>query len=382
MIAFFNILFFLTILLCLSTYLFYPLVILLFGKIIPFKPKKSNFTPSVSILIAAYNEEKDIQKKLENTMELDYPKDKIEILVGSDGSKDRTPEIIGDFESRRIIPFEFKVNRGKTAVQNDLVKESRNDILVFTDAASFLKKDSLQNLVKAFSDPKVGAVAGCMKFVGDEKNLTVQSQGLYWQYEMKLRELESSIGRLIGVDGPLYAIRKKCYIHLQSNIISDLMTPLLVLKQGKKVVLDKDAVVYEAPTARSEQELNTRRRITLRGLIGIFSESSLLSPFKYPLLASQIIFHKLLRWGVGPLVLVNLLVCIVLSDKNFFTVFLFLHVLFYMAAIAGWISAKIGRPISILKIPYYFCLVNLAATLGIIDFILKRQAVSWKPVRH
>lgn len=382
MTTFLEFLFALTILLSLSTYALYPLIVMMIGKFFPFKLLRNQATPAVSILIAAYNEEKDIHKKLENTLALDYPKEKIEIIVGSDGSSDRTAEIVADFSDKGVKLLDFKKNRGKTAVQNDLVAASKQEILVFTDAASFLRKESLRNLVKPFSDKRVGAVAGCMEFINEDRNLTAQSQGLYWKYEMKLREIESKIGRLIGVDGPLYAVRRKNYVALEAHIISDLMTPLLVLKQGKKVVLDKGAVVYEAPTTKSEQELNTRRRITLRGLIGLSSDLKILSPFHFPLLSIQIFFHKLLRWGVGTLVLFNLLICVILAADPFFKLFLFLHMIFYLFAVSGWLLEKAGRSIAIFKVPYYFCLVNMAATLGLVDFLRKKQAISWKPVRN
>ena len=156
---------------------------------------------------------------------------------------------------------------------------------------------------------------------------------------------------------------------------------LLVLKQRKRVVLEKDAIVVEAPTTKSEQEFKTRRRITLRGLIGIFSEPKLLSPFHFPLLAMQIFLHKLLRWAVGFLVLFNLLTCIVLAGIPFFGFFLTLHLVFYLAAAFGWILEQNNKSVALFKVPYYFCLVNLAATLGLTDFLKKKQAVSWKPVR-
>jgi cellulose synthase/poly-beta-1,6-N-acetylglucosamine synthase-like glycosyltransferase len=355
---------------------------MIIGMVFPFRPRASETTPTVSILISAYNEAKDIRKKLENTLALNYPEGKMEIIVGSDGSTDETTQIVSGFSRKGVKLCDFKENRGKTAVQNDLVSVSRNEILVFTDAASFLEKNSLRNLVQPFSDSRIGAVAGAMVFVDQDQNLTTESQGLYWKYEMKLRELESNMGRLIGVDGPLYAIRRKNYIALEPEIISDLMSPLMVLKQKKKVVLEKKAIVFEAPTTRSKQELKTRRRITLRGLIGLFSEPSLLSPLRFPILSMQIFFHKLLRWCVGGMVILNFLICLVLFGKSVFSFFLFLHMLFYAAALTGWIFLKFKKSISIFKIPYYFCLVNLAATLGILDFIRKKQAVSWKPVRN
>lgn len=374
-------LFALTILLCLSTYALYPIVIMLIGKILPFKPLRNQVTPTVSILIAAYNEEKDILKKMVNTLDLDYPKEKIEIIVGSDGSSDRTSEIVAGFSHLGVKLLDFKQNRGKTAVQNDLVATSKNEILIFTDAASYLLKGSLRHLVQPFADSRISGVAGCMEFVDDTHNLTTESQGLYWKYEMKLREFESTIGRLVGVDGPLYAVRRESYVPLESHIISDLMTPLLVLKQGKKVVLEKDAIVFETPTINSRQEFTTRRRITLRGLIGLFSQSKLLSPKHFPILSLQIVFHKLLRWCVGPLVLINLFICIILSGKLFFKIFIFLHLIFYLAATIGLILEKFGQSITLFKVPYYFCLVNMAATLGIADFLRKKQSISWKPVR-
>ena len=370
-----------TILLSIATYVAYPILIRMIGLLFPFTPRGAQELPAVSIVIAAFNEEKDIESKLQNTMDLEYPKEKMEILVGSDGSEDKTYEIASEFVQHGVRVLDYKKNRGKTAVQNDLVAISQHDIIVFTDAASFLKKDSLIHLVRAFGDERVGAVAGRMEFIDDDYNLTTESQSIYWKYEMKLRMAESSIGRLIGVDGPLYAVRKEFYVPLASNIISDLMTPLLVLKQGKRVVLDRDATVFEMPTKKAQQEIQTRRRITLRGLIGIFAFPELLSLVKYPIISFQILLHKVLRWFVGPMVIINLLICLLLSSYPFFCIFLFLHLAFYLAAIIGWFAEKKNISIFLLKVPYYFCLVNLAATLGIIDFFRNKQAVSWKPVR-
>lgn len=373
--------FVLTILLCLATYALYPLVLLVAGRLFPFATRKEDITPPVSILIAAYNEEKDIRQKIENTLAMDYPCKNLEIIIGSDGSSDRTTDIARSFEKQGVRLLDFKRNRGKTSVQNDMVAAARHDILVFTDAASFLPADALRRLVRAFADERVGGVAGRMDFVDTDLNLTTQSQGLYWKYELKLRVLESRLGCLIGVDGPLYAVRRDCYIPLASHIISDLMTPLLVLDKGKRVILEERAHVYEVPTAKTAQELKTRRRITLRGLIGLFAYPRLLSPYRRPLLAVQIFLHKLLRWAVGPLVILNLITCFFLAGMPFFRLFLILHLFFYLGAFFGWVWERTGRPLSWLRIPYYFCLVNIAATLGIVDFLNKKTATSWTPVR-
>ena len=381
MFTFFLIIYLLTIFLCLSSYVFYPMIIWVLGKMLPIEVKKRDIYPDISIIISAYNEEKNIERKLENTLALEYPKNKIEILVGSDGSTDETAGIVKKYADQGVILFDFEINRGKTAVQNDLADKSQAKILIFTDAASFLPSDAIEKMVRNFSDNRIGCVAGRMRFVNTDTNLTTQSQGLYWRYEVTIREMESRIGSLIGVDGPLYAVRRDCYVSLGHHVISDLMTPLIVLEQGRKVILEPEALVDEDPTTRTEHEISTRRRIVLRGLVGISTYMVLLNPKRHPVLSFQIFFHKILRWFVGPLVILNGLACLALTGHWFFKFFLTMYILFFVAAALGWIAERLGVKVSVLTVPYYFSLVNFAATMGIIDFFRKKQAVSWKPVR-
>jgi biofilm PGA synthesis N-glycosyltransferase PgaC len=221
-----------------------------------------------------------------------------------------------------------------------------------------------------------------MRFVDTDQNLTTRSQGLYWQYEVKLRQWESKLGRLIGVDGPLYAVRRECYEPLEDHIISDLMTPLIVLAKGKKVVLDPDAMVDEDPTTKTHQEYTTRRRITLRGLVGLYSFKYMLNPFKHPILSLQLFLHKILRWCVGVLLSINVLACLGLLDYWFFKIWLCMVILFLIAAALGWIGERYGFSIKLLSIPYYFVLINAAATAGIIDFFRNKKAITWVPVRN
>jgi hypothetical protein len=161
------------------------------------------------------------------------------------------------------------------------------------------------------------------------------------------------------------------------------MTPLLVIGQGKRVVLESEALVGEDPTDRTEQEFRTRRRITLRGLLGIFSHKGLLNPLKYPLLSAQIFFHKVLRWFVGPLIIINFLVCLASIDRPFYRWILLLYGIFFLLALTGWINQQKGnRAAALFYVPYYFTLVNTAATAGIVDYLGGKQAVTWKPVRN
>lgn len=375
--------FFVSIFLCCVTYFLFPFALILAGNFFSFNINKKEITPFVSIIISAYNEEKDIAAKIENTLALDYPEDKFEILIGSDGSKDNTANIVKSLNNQKLKFYDFQENRGKTSVQNDLVADSKGDILVFMDAASFLTEGSLRKMVRNFADNRVGCVAGQLRFVDTDRNLTTQSQGLYWQYELAIRKLESRLGSLIGVDGPLYAVKKKYYVPLEAKIISDLMTPLLILHQGKKVILEQEAFVEEKPTQKSKDEFSTRRRIILRGMVGIFSHKNILNPLKRPLISLQIFTHKILRWFVGPLILLNIFTLAGLLSLNYLPAKLLMpfYFLFFFAAFSGWLFEKMGKKIKILTIPFYFCLVNLAAIFGIADFFRKKQAITWHTVR-
>lgn len=371
----------LTVFLVSYSYFIYPVILWIIASITQFRPNSGEEKPGVSILIPAFNEAKHVRRKLVNALALDYPKDKMEVIVGSDGSNDNTAAIVREYAERGVRLLDFHENRGKTAVQNDLVEAAKNGILVFTDAASFMPKSSLRNLISPFSDSRVGCVAGRMVFIDTDKNITTQSQGLYWHYEMILRKLESRIGCMIGVDGPLYALRRENYVPLANNIISDLITPLLVLKQGKKVILKENAYVLEEPTEKSNQELKTRRRITLRGLVSLKAYPELLSFKKHPLLAFQLFSHKVLRWSVGPMVLLNIISSLLLHEILFFKFMMLIYLIFFGLSVAGWYYEKTEYASRILKFPYYFSLVNLAATLGIVDFVRGKQIISWKPSR-
>jgi cellulose synthase/poly-beta-1,6-N-acetylglucosamine synthase-like glycosyltransferase len=381
----FLIVFWVTFLLCLSTYALYPICIFFLAKYRPFIVKRQEIHPFVSVIISAFNEEKHIESKLMNTLELDYPRDRMEIIVGSDGSTDRTAKLVAGFTDRNPVPpvklLHFPTNRGKTTVQNDCVNVAKGEILLFMDAASFLNKGAIEKIVRNFADPRVGGVAGRLQYVNTGANLTTESQGIYWRYEVKIREMESRLGSLIGVDGPLYALRRENYVPLKPAIISDFISPLLVLAAGKKVVLDPEAVVNEDPTLKAGQELRTRRRITVRALTALAMHKDLLNLFRHPALAAQIIFHKLLRWFVGPLVIMNFVASIFLSTYSLFSYVLLGYVIFFLLALFGFLFNFFGVNWRVMTIPYYFLLVNLAASLGILDFIRKKQAVTWQPLR-
>ncbi len=360
-------------------YFIYPLIIFLFSKLFDKHFKKGEMLPSLSIIIAAYDEEKDIALKLKNTLSLDYPKSLLEIIVGSDGSTDRTNEIVRGFETNGVKLIAFHQNRGKTWTQNDCVKVAKHDIIIFMDAASVCDKNALRKIVANFDDSRVGAVAGRIVYTTSRENLVTKSQGLYWRYEQLMKRAESKLGALIGVDGPLYAVKRNLYTPLPLTVLGDLMTPLLIRRNGYSVVLEPEAVSYEHTTKSSIDEIRTRRRVALRGFIGLFSYPNLLNPLNQPLLACQIVSRKIFRWAV-PIFFLAMMISLIFLIKHIFYLMILLGMIsFLIFAFFGFKNIRSRN--SLFLLPYYFTLVNWAALLGIIDFLRGKRIVSWKPIR-
>jgi cellulose synthase/poly-beta-1,6-N-acetylglucosamine synthase-like glycosyltransferase len=360
-------------------YLLYPFLVMRLSRLKGRIFIKDDILPRVSIIITAYNEEKNIGQKIENTISLDYPEDRREIIVGSDGSWDKTNQIVKMYEPYGIKLLAFPKNRGKTMVQNDCAQEATGEVIIFMDAASFCQKGSLKRLVSNFADSRVGAVAGRIVFIRDKNNLTTISQGLYWRYEQILKRAEGSLGSLVGVDGPLYAIRKGLYQRLDDDMMSDFITPLLVIRDGRSVVYEPEAVTFEEATMNTGDELRTRRRIVTRGFTGLSRYPELMNPLDMPMLAWQILSHKILRWLVGYYYIGMLVSSFLLLGSPFFLlVFGGLSLILCLASLG--IKDRSDSP-KWLTVPYYFMLVNLAAALGIIDFLRGEKIISWKPVR-
>lgn len=379
MLLFIKLIFWLCFILLSYVYFLYPVMITSLAKIFNKKFIKADIEPHVSIIITAYNEEQNIAAKIENTLSLDYPKDKVDIIIGSDGSTDRTNAIISLFESMGIRLMAFHQNRGKTMVQNDCVQEALHDIIIFMDASSLCESNCIRKLVSNLPDPRVGAVAGRVEFIKSLDNLTTESQGIYWKYEQMLKHAESRLGSLVGVDGPLYAIRKSLYIQLNKDIISDLITPLLVIRDGYSVVYESDAVTYEEATRRTAEEIKTRRRIVSRGFYGLTRYPELFQLLQRPLLVWQIVSHKILRWLAG-LYFITMMACSLILIVNFSYMIIFTGMVAFLCfAYHGFRNPEQCR--KLFAVPYYFILVNWAAILGTLDYLRGKRVISWKPVR-
>jgi len=366
-------------------YLGYPLLISLLSRFFPKPVHKSAIFPSVSIIIAVHNEEDVIKAKLDNLLSLDYPKDMIEILIGSDASTDRTHQIIQNYQDGRLRVLINPQRRGKMMTVNDLVALSRNEIIFFNDARQLLAKGALKNLVQNFADPSVGCASGELIFIKTEGGIA-QGVNLYWEYEKFIRCHEARLHSMLGATGAIYAIRKSLYKPAPAEIVlDDMYIPLKIIAQGHRAIFDGTAHAFDK-AAHSAAEEYRRKARTLYGNYQIFALfPGLFNPIKSPI-AIQLFSHKFLRVMVPFLMALLLPLNFLMIDAGFYKLFFALQIIFYAAAFIGALSRGqklyIFKPMSKLcYVPYVFCLLNFAALAGFYRFIGAKQGTAWQKAR-
>lgn len=370
-----KILFWLSILTVIYVYLGYPLlvyVLSLFYK----KPLRGKYVyPTLSILISAYNEEKLMRQKLKNCLSLDYPKEKMEIIVGSDGSTDRTNEIVKGFSSQGVT-LDYEPQRlGKPSVLYRCVHKAKGEIIIFSDADSTLERDSLKKLVRNFSDPSIGCVEGVRRDINDNGILL---DSLYWKYETALKKLNSRLHSLIGVTGAIFAIRRELYSPINEKRGDDLEIPTRVTLQGYKSVLEEEAVAYHPWLSNTDEFRRIIRIVSWMWKSGWILLYEAIRGGKI-LLIFQLLSHKILRWHIG-FFLIGLFISnlFLVDGNNFYNITLIFQILFYGMAITGFIMERKGIKLkTFLKIPYYFCLINLASLIGIFKSIFNKSEITW-----
>lgn len=362
-------------------YVGYPALLALIAPLVPRSKPKPGYLPTLSVLIAAYNEEANIGRKVEQTLALDYPAEKLEILVLSDGSTDHTDEIIQAFMDPRVRLIRMEPRRGKTAAQNRGVREARGEILVFSDATTVYHPHALRYLACNYEEPNVGAVSGRYQYFDPEGNSpTGLGTMAFWNYENLLKTLQSHIQTISGCCGCIYSVRKSAYTKLPDDVISDLVQPLWVIQKGFRVAFEDRALAYEETTQSAGEEFSMRVRVITRGIRGLLSVPDILKPWKSGWIAFQLFSHKILRWLV-PFFLVLLFASNgALAGHATYRLFLILQALFYAWALLS-VAVPVQRRWKILGIPLYFCLLNAAALCSIIEVIRGRKYVTWETVR-
>ncbi len=362
-------------------YVGYPVLVVLLSLFVKRGVKQEDREPSVTFLISAYNEEKSIKGKLEDTLALDYPKDKLQILVASDGSTDRTDEIVKGFSSEGVLLCRVEGRVGKTETQNQAVKQATGEIIVFSDATTKYRKDAVRKIVRNYADPGVGAVSGRYEYMNPTGGAVGAGTMLFWNYENFIKRRQTAIRTITGCCGCIYSLRRELYEPLPREIISDLVEPLKILEKGYRIVFEQDAVAFEITEEKAEEEYSMRVRVITRGMNGLAYVRNLLNPFQYPFVSFQLISHKILRWMVPAFALLVFAANLLLLDRGFYRVTMGLQTGFYLSAFAGWLLDRKGGKARLFSLPMYFCIVNLAAVQALLNFLKGRRMTTWETVR-
>jgi len=344
-----------------------------------------NELPTCTLVVAAYNEDGVMGDKIKNSLALAYPKDKLEFLFITDGSTDGTTGIVQAYP--QIRHMHSNERKGKIAAVHRAMETVTTEVVIFTDANTFLNTDALVNICRHYSDKKVGAVAGEKRVYADVANATA-GEGFYWKYESKLKAWDSELYSVVGAAGELFSIRTALYEPVDASaILDDFMISLLVAKRGYRVIYEPDAYATESASQNVTEELKRKIRIAAGGIQSIIWLKALLNPFPMPVLTFQYVSHRVLRWTVVPFLMLlalilNIFVVAVGGAPAIYTFLLIAQVAFYLMAILGWIMEERHIKIKIFFIPYYFCMMNYAVVMGIIRFSKGKQSAIWEKAKR
>lgn len=330
--------------------------------------------PEVTLMIAAYNEQDVVEEKMQNCKELNYPPHLLKIVWVTDGSTDKSNEMLGQYDNVRVL-FD-SARMGKSAALNRGVKFVDTDLVIFTDANTMLCPDAVKLIVAEFTDSRVGCVAGEKRvYAGDDAAAT---EGLYWKYESKVKDLDYRLYSAVGAAGELFAVRRLLFEELPSNtLLDDFVLSMRIAAQGYKIAYCKDAYAIEPPSADIEQESKRKVRIAAGGIQSIIMLRGLLNIFRHGVLSFQYISHRVLRWSVTPIMLmlllpINIAIVSVVGAVDIYALLLLMQFLFYMASLIGYILDKAGRKNRLFFVFYYFIFMNISVIRGF-GYLIKRK---------
>ena len=361
-------------------YLGYPFIVYLFNHFSRNEVKKAPFLPDVTIVISAYNEEHHIGDTLANKLSMDYPREKVEIIVVSDDSTDRTDAIVKGFEGEGVRLLRQEPRGGKTSALNMAIGEAGGEIIVFSDANSLYATDALRHLTANFADDAVGYVTGKLIYGKADGSTMGDGCSRYMRYENKLREAETGIGSIVGVNGGIDAVRKHLYEPMSPDQIPDFVLPLKVVEKGFRVVYEPDAILREDALKQSSDEYRMRVRVALRSLYAILDMNHLMNPLKYGFFAWQFFSHKTMRYLAFIPLLIAYACSLALIGQGWVYLAAFTaQTVLYLLALAGWFAAKANRESGFLYAPFYFCLLNVASADAFFKVLQGKQQVIWNP---
>ena len=353
------------------THVGYPLLAALVAGIRPRRVRKGELEPSVSFVVAAHDEEAVIERRLVNLLELDYPRDLLDIVVASDASSDRTDELVEAVAARDPRIRLLRCPRaGKVAAQNAAVRETRGEIVAFSDANGLWERDALRKLVRNFADPEVAYVCGRLRL---EQTGGTNREGVYWRFELWLRARESALGSITGGNGAIYAVRRSDYVENEPRFGHDLGFPYLMAQHGRRAVYEPEAVAWEKPSRDLEDEYRRKVRMLSQCWLHVLSGRMLRGGG--PLYFLQIVSHRLLRYGSGILHLVWLATSIALVRHGLvYAVALGLQAAWLVLALAGRLRLRIPGA----GLAYYYLLVTWATLAGLVRYVRLGVPVVWE----
>jgi cellulose synthase/poly-beta-1,6-N-acetylglucosamine synthase-like glycosyltransferase len=375
---FFFLVFLLSALVVFHAYIGYPLTLLALSRLKKYTLHKEYFFPSVTHIIAAYNEEPRIKAKLENTLRIDYPPEKLQIIVASDGSTDATNAIVNEFASDRLHLLAIASHNGKEFAQKEAVAMASGEIIVFSDVSTHLKSDAIREIVANFSDNSIGCVSSTDKII-EEGESGQAGEGMYVVYEMWVRKLESRVNSLVGLSGSFFAARRELCANLSPTMDSDFNTLLSAIKAGHRGIIDPQAIGYYKNIDDPQREYLRKIRTVLRGITVFVSNLDCLNVLRYGLFSYQYFSHKLIKWLVPLFLATAFLSNLALIFFNpFFIGLLGLQTLFYFFAISPIIFKFTGYP-ALIRAPHFFILSNAAIAMAWVKYLKGERILSWKP---
>lgn len=350
-------------------------------------PPPGSYLPSVSFIVAAYNEEDCIEEKIMNSLAQNYPSEKIEFIFVTDGSSDRTPAIVQKFALVRLLHSSHR--SGKTAALNRAVEQSNGEILVFSDANTILNKDASRLIARHYANKNVGGVSGEKKVIAaaSAAENAADSEGLYWKYESFLKKIDSEFYSVVGAAGELFSVRKNLYQPVAPNVIlDDFIISMKIAQNGFRIIYEPGACAMELPSFSIKDEKKRKVRIAAGGFQSIAMLPQALHFWKHFRLSFLYVSHRLLRWTLSPLCLLlallsNMLLAF-LEPGSIYQVLFVLQAAFYLAALVAHTFPRMRSKLPLIKLPYYFIFMNISVYQGFFRFLRKNQSASWEKAKR
>jgi cellulose synthase/poly-beta-1,6-N-acetylglucosamine synthase-like glycosyltransferase len=374
-----EVVFWLSAILVIYAYVGYPVTLALLSRVVrrPITRGVGDYTPEVSLIIPAYNEEAVITRKLANTLSLDYPPDKLQIIVVSDASTDLTDELVTPFADKSNIELvRVAVRQGKANALNAGLERAQGEHVVFSDSSIMLDSMALREIVRPFADPEVGIVSGEDHIAGGG------GEGLYGRYELYLRNKESALHSIVGASGSFYAQRRYLVDAFPEGLAPDFLSVLNTVEKGFRAVSEPTAIGFMTALPDTQEEFRRKVRTLLRGMSTLWAKRSLLNPLKYRWFAFELLCHKILRWLVPAFLVLILVGNLSIAASPFYALTLLLQIAFYALALLAWQNVGNLSGTGVGKVALYFTSVNLAIAYAWLRFVGGVRQELWEPSRR